>query len=129
MRSRHLSVVIARTVDEVYAFASDPDHLPRWAAGLASSPVARVGDDLVVSSPMGEVRVRFTPPNDHGVLDHVVTLPDGTTVLNPMRVVAHPDGAEVVFTVRQLQMSEAELERDAALVAADLVALKVLLED
>ena len=35
--SRHVSVVIHRPPDEVYAFAAEPDHLARWAAGLAAS--------------------------------------------------------------------------------------------
>lgn len=120
--------MIARPLEQVYAFASDPDHLPRWAAGLASAPVSRDGDDLVADSPMGQVRVRFSPRNDLGVLDHVVTLPDGKAVLNPVRVVAHPHGAEVVFTLRQLEMGDEEFERDAEMVADDLARLKALLE-
>jgi uncharacterized protein YndB with AHSA1/START domain len=129
MRSRHASVVIHRSPDEVYAFVAEPDNLPRWAVGLASSEVTREGDTLVVASPMGEVRVRFAARNAYGVLDHDVTTPDGTTTANPMRVVAHPEGAEVVFTVRQLALSDDEHERDAALVQADLERLRDLLED
>lgn len=96
MRSRHVSVVVRRSPEEVYAYAADPDHLPRWAAGLASGAVTREGDELLVDSPMGRVRVRFVPRNDLGVLDHEVVTPDGTATLNPLRVVAYPDGAEVV---------------------------------
>lgn len=128
MRSEHVSVVVACRPEKVYALASDPEALPRWAAGLAASPVTVSGDELLVDSPMGEVRVRFVPRNTWGVLDHVVRLPDGTEVLNPMRVVAHPDGAEVVFTVRQLNLTDDELAADVAAVRADLVTLKALLE-
>lgn len=128
MRSEHVSVVVACPPEEVYALASDPEALPRWAAGLAASPVTVSGDELLVDSPMGEVRVRFVPRNTWGVLDHVVRLPDGTEVLNPMRVVAHPDGAEVVFTVRQLNLTDDELAADVAAVRADLATLKALLE-
>jgi uncharacterized protein YndB with AHSA1/START domain len=129
MRSRHVSVVIHRPPDEVYAFVADPDNLPRWAAGLATSEVTREGDVLVVASPMGQVRVVFAEHNAYGVLDHDVTTPDGTTTANPMRVVAHPEGAEVLFTVRQLALSDQEHERDAGLVQADLERLRDLLED
>ncbi|MCL2543602.1 MAG: SRPBCC family protein [Nocardioidaceae bacterium] len=128
MRSRHVSQVIAVTPEAVYAFASDPGQLPRWAAGLATAPVRRSGDELIVDSPMGEVTVRFVPANDLGVLDHDVTLPDGTVVTNPVRVLAHPDGAEVVFTVRQLGTTDAELDRDVAAVQRDLARLKEILE-
>ena len=56
-----------------------------------------------------------------------VTLPDGTVVNNPLRVLAHPDGAEVVFSVRQLGMTDEEFDRDCAAVAADLASVKDLL--
>ena len=129
MRSRHVSVVIHRSPAEVYAFAAEPDRLVRWAAGLASSDVTREGDDLVADGPMGRVRITFAPRNELGVLDHEVRTPDGTTTLNPVRVAPHPEGAEVVFSVRQLAMSDDELDRDAALVQADLDRLKSLLEE
>lgn len=129
MESRHLSVVIRRDWHEVARFARDPEHLPAWAAGLAAGPLRREGDDLVMPSPMGEVRVRFAPENELGVLDHDVTLPDGTTVHNPLRVLRHPLGAEVVFSLRRLDGVEADaFEADARAVTADLERLRALLE-
>ncbi|AUN41066.1 polyketide cyclase [Tsukamurella tyrosinosolvens] len=121
--SRHISVVIPRPAAEVYAFARDPENLVRWAAGLATG-VRVDGDDLLTDSPMGEVRVRFAAANPFGVLDHDVTLPDGTVVNNPLRVLVHPDGAEVLFTVRRLGASDADFDRDCATVLADLERLR-----
>lgn len=127
--TRHLSVVIRRDPGEVAAFAGSDAHLPQWAAGLALGQLRREGDDLLVESPMGEVRVRFAPANDLGVLDHDVTLPDGTVVHNPLRVLAHPLGAEVVFTLRRLTGVTADaFEADARAVADDLERLRSLLE-
>ncbi len=128
MRSRHISVVIAATKDEVYTFAADADNLPRWAAGLASG-IRREGDLLITQSPMGEVTVRFAPPNPFGILDHDVTLPDGTVVANPLRVIEHPDGAEVVFTVRQRDLSDDDFEADCAAVEGDLEALRYVVTE
>lgn len=129
MESQHLSVVIRRDPAAVAAFAGDPAHLPEWAAGLAQGEPRIDGDALVVASPMGEVRVRFAPPNPFGVLDHDVTLPDGSTVHNPLRVLPHPLGAEVVFTLRRLEGVTADAsEADAAAVLADLERLRALLE-
>lgn len=128
MQSRHVSCVIAASPSEVYVFASVPENLPLWAAGLAGADVERDGELLRVESPMGLVTVRFAPPNDFGVLDHDVTLPTGAVVNNPLRVVAHPGGAEVVFTVRQLDLPDADFERDCASVAEDLGRLKRILE-
>ena len=128
MRSVHVSVVVHRPPEEVYAYAAEPDHLVRWAAGLASSDVHREGGTLVADGPMGSVRITFAARNALGVLDHEVRTPDGTTTYNPMRVTPHPEGAEVVFSVRQLALTDEELDRDAALVQADLERLRALLE-
>jgi hypothetical protein len=126
--SRHISVPIDRPVAEVYEYARDPVNLPEWAAGLASG-VRRAGERWVADSPMGEVVVAFAERNNHGVLDHDVTLPSGETVHNPMRVIADGDGSEVVFTVRRRPgMTDDEFARDADAVAADLRSLKKVLE-
>lgn len=126
--SRHVARVIRRTPDEVYEFAANPANLPKWAAGLANSPVTIDGDRLLVDSPMGQVTVRFVPHNDLGVLDHDVTLPSGTVVNNPVRVLSHPNGAEILFTVRQIELSDEEFERDLGMVADDLKRLEEVLE-
>lgn len=129
MHTRHLSVVIRRDPQEVAAFARSDEHLPRWAAGLASGALRREGDDLMVASPMGQVRVRFVALNDLGVLDHDVTLPDGSVTHNPMRVQRHPQGAEVVFSLRRPDgVTDDAFEADARAVAADLERLRSLLE-
>ncbi|HVM45051.1 MAG TPA: SRPBCC family protein [Candidatus Thermoplasmatota archaeon] len=127
--ARHVSVGIRRAPRDVYAFAADPRNLPRWASGLASG-VRPEGDAWIADSPMGAVAVRFGAANDLGVLDHDVTLPDGTVVHNPLRVLASGEGSEVVFTLyRRDGMSAEELERDARIVAQDLAALRRLLEE
>ena len=126
--SRTLTIRIERDVATVYDFASKPENLPRWAAGLGAA-VTRRGDGWAVESSLGLLRLRFAPQNPYGVLDHGVTLPDGTEVDVPMRVVANSTGAEVLFTLfRQPRMSAEDFERDAGLVAADLATLKHVLE-
>jgi hypothetical protein len=128
--STHLSVSIDRPWREVYDFAADPANLPQWAAGLAGSTIEKVEGRWVTDSPMGRVVVDFAPPNDLGVLDHEVTLPDGETVANPVRVFPNGKGCDVVFTVRRRpSMSAADLERDTGRVAKDLDTLRRLMEE
>jgi len=89
----HISVYIARRPTEVYAFASDPRNLPRWAAGLARSEVRKDGDEWVADAPFGKVKVRFAPQNSFGVMDHDVKLESGITVHNLMRVMPNVEGS------------------------------------
>lgn len=127
--SRHLGVAIAAPAGAVYAYAADPSHLPTWAAGLAGTAVEQVDGGWYADSPMGRVRVDFVEPNDLGVLDHVVTLPGGERVLNPLRVLPDGDGCEVVFTCRRRPgVSREEFEQDCRAVAADLEALRSVVE-
>ena len=126
--SLHLSEHLSRPAPEVYVFARDPRNLPRWSAGLGGSIEERDGR-WVADSPMGEVEVRFVPENPYGVLDHDVVLPDGTTVTNPLRVLADGDGCEVVFTLRrQPGMDDEAFDADAAAIRRDLATLRRLLE-
>jgi len=64
----------------VYDFISQVENLSAWAAG--------------VTAPM-----EFAPRNPYLVADHVVTLPEGSITV-PLRVLPHPDGAEVVLIAR-----------------------------
>lgn len=128
MQSRHPSVVIAAPPAVVSAFIRDPGNLPRWAEGLATMPVRVESDDLVIDTSMGEMRVRFVTDNPWGIVDHDVTTPGGVTQNNPMRVLVHPQGSEVVISVRQLALTDEEFDRDCAQVQSDLERLRALLE-
>ncbi len=67
------------------------------------------------------------------MLDHVVRLPSGQAVYNPLRVIpggVDEAGCEVVFTLRrQPGMTDEQFEADADAVAADLATLRRLVED
>jgi len=124
----HISQTVARDPAEVAAFAGDPENLPRWAGGL-SAGIRREGERWVTDSPMGTVEVAFTGPVALGILDHDVTLPDGTVVHNPLRVLRNDEGSEVVFTLYRLPgVTDEAFERDAATVREDLARLRDLLE-
>jgi hypothetical protein len=90
--------------------------------------VTRDGDIRWLKSPMGRVSVRFVASNEFGILDHDVTLPSGVAVTNPLRVLSHPHGSEIIFTVRQLDLSDDEFDRDVTTVGEDLDRLRELVE-
>ena len=125
---RYLTISIEREPQVVYAFASNPENLPKWAAGLGQG-INRKGDHWEVKTGDSTVDLRFTPQNEYGVMDHTVTLADGTEVYVPLRVIANGQGSEVSFVLyRQPEMSDADFARDAGLMQNDLQELKNLLE-
>jgi len=126
-RSLTVSVSIERPPAQVYAFVTNGDNLARWLTFTTS--VRRAGTEWVLDTPVGEMRFRFVPANELGVLDHHVRLPDGREILNPMRVVPNGAGSEVTFSLFQHPgMSDEEFATDARTVETDLRKLKQVLE-
>lgn len=130
MRSRTVSVEIQVPPARVYACVRDPDLLPEWAAGICKSVTVKDSIWHVdTGSELGIVQLAFCADNAFGVLDHTVTLPDGSSTLNPVRVLANGEGSELIFTLFQREgMSEAAFIRDVQAVTRDLNTIKVMLE-
>ncbi len=127
-QSAHLGIGIDRPAAEVYDYVSQPANLAQWAAGLAGS-IELVEGRWVAESPLGQVVIEMTEPNRYRVADHRVILASGETFFNPMRVIADGEACELVFTLRrQPGVSDADFDRDAAAVTADLARVKQLLE-
>ncbi len=126
--ARHIGVTIERPAEEVYAFLAEPLNFPKWAEGLGTNFSHVEGMTWRADTPMGRMRILFSEPNHHGVLDHAVIPENGPAMHNPMRVMANGGGAEIVFTLFQRDMSDDEMARDALMVTRDLAALKALLE-
>ncbi|WP_428429070.1 SRPBCC family protein [Pararhizobium sp.] len=128
MEAKIIHITIERNWREVYAFAAKPENMPLWASGLASG-LEPDGEDWVARGALGNARVRFTPFNDFGVLDHLVTLETGLQVQNALRVIPNGSQAEVMFTLlKQPGMSNEQFDSDADWVQKDLNALKERLE-
>jgi hypothetical protein len=126
--SRIITVSIDRDWREVYDFASIPGNFQRWAAGLGRR-FERSGEDWTAENPDGRlIRIRFSRPNEFGVLDHIV-FAEGKEIRNAVRVVPNGTGAEVMFTLLKTpDMTEETFAADAAAVQRDLNSLKAMLE-
>lgn len=125
----HISIHIDLSPAEVYEFASNPENLPLWAAGLARSELRKTGEIWVAEAPFGKVKIKFTQRNTLGVMDHDVELESGLIVHNPMRVVPNGEGSEFIFTLlRQPGMSIEQFLEDKKAVEKDLASLKNILE-
>jgi hypothetical protein len=127
--SQTITVSIACDWREVYDFASIPQNWPRWAAGLRRR-FENSGGYWTAEDPSGcPIRIRFSLPNEFGVLDHTVVAEDGRETCNAMRVVVNGTGAEVMFTLLKTpEMTDEVFAADAAAVERDLKFLKALLE-
>ena len=81
---RHIAVGIRRSYAEVYAFLSQPENFPKWASGLGHSFQHRAGFGWVAETPLGIMAIRFSEPNEFGVLDHWLLPESGAPMHNPM---------------------------------------------
>ncbi|SPZ34729.1 Polyketide cyclase / dehydrase and lipid transport [Agrobacterium tumefaciens] len=61
MQSRIIHLSIEKPWAQVYDFASDPQNMPSWAAGLAGGLKSDGEDWIAEGGPLGEVRVNFAP--------------------------------------------------------------------
>ncbi|MFM0124402.1 SRPBCC family protein [Paraburkholderia sp. RL18-101-BIB-B] len=123
-----ISVHIARDWREVYAFTLEPAAFPEWASGLGR-PLGHDGATWRFEGSEGTTTVRFSAPNEYGVLDHYVLLPDGSEIYIPLRVIANGSGCDVQFTLFRVPgMTDGKFAADAQWVERDLGKLKALVE-
>ena len=126
---KHISISIERPNNEVYQFASSPENFPKWLAFIKSMS-KESGNTWRAETDMGPTSIKLIPANDLGIIDHTVTLEDGTIVHNPLRVIQNKTGSEVIFTLFQMpEKTNEEFEADSDLVKADLATLKKILEN
>ena len=123
--SRTYSISINCDWKLLYEAIWRPETFPKWASGLTQSDIRADGADWLADGDAGPVRVRFTPHNDFGVMDHFIDLRDGQEVYIPLRVIQNGAGAEVMLTLfRQPEMTDESFARDAKWIARDLRALR-----
>ncbi len=127
LESRTISISINRNWNEIYEAVWRPKDFPKWASGLSKSSLSRDGDGWMAEGPEGSIRIVFTDHNAFGIMDHYVTLGDGSVIYVPMRIIPNGDGAEVLLTLfRQPSTSDAKFMADAEWIERDLLALKTL---
>jgi hypothetical protein len=124
---KNITISINKPASEVYAFASNPENFPKWVAFIKS--IAKEGDHWIGKTTIGDIKIKWSPKNEFGVLDHEVTLTSGDVVLNPMRVIPNNKGTEFVFTLFWMPgRTETAFNEDAQAVTADLKKLKEIME-
>jgi hypothetical protein len=130
LHARSFSVSIRKDWQAVYEQIWQPVYFPKWAAGLSESDLRADGDAWLADGVDGPIRIRFTPHNEYGVMDHFVDVGGGAAEVHvPLRVVQNGDGAEVIITLyRQPGMDDERFAGDIKLINRDLKLLKALVE-
>ena len=127
--ARSFSVSINCDWQALYEKIWRPEFFPNWASGLAESGLRQGEDSWLADGQEGPIRIRFTPHNAHGVMDHHVELAEGAHIFVPLRVIQNGDGAEVILTLfRQPGMTDERFAADIRWINRDLKALKTLIE-
>lgn len=125
---KNISISINKPADEVYQYASAPENFPLWVEFIKSM-TKEAGNIWFAETDLGNIKIEFVPENEFGIIDHLVTLPDNSTVNNFMRVIANGKGSELVFTLFWMpDRTEEEFNQDAKLVESDLKKIKQILE-
>ena len=124
--ARTYSISIAREWRALYDQIWEPAYFANWASGLADSSLRQENGVWLAEGPDGPVRIRFTPRNEFGVMDHVVDTGAGEVHV-PLRVIGNGDGSEVMLTLfRQPDMTDERFAADAKWINRDLAKLRAL---
>jgi hypothetical protein len=129
-----LSIDINHDAGALYERLWRPEAFLEWASGLCGANLKREGlkqdGEVWTGEGMeGQLRVRFSGPNDFGVLDHWVAQAGEPENYVPLRVIANGAGATVCLTVfRPPGMADGMFATEAEWVKRDLQALKEWVE-
>jgi uncharacterized protein YndB with AHSA1/START domain len=101
MTSRTVTTVLPAPKEEVFAFLSDVENLPRWATEFARELKVEDGRYTVVNG-LGEFAFRIEADEATGVVDMLAGPSEDELALFPTRVVGLPDGRSA-FTFTMFQ--------------------------
>lgn len=128
--SHTIIVEIDVPYEKAYPDLSDPRRFAEWAAVDPQTYRQLSNGDWSAEVRFGGTRhIRFTPPNNDGVLDHAVFRPGEELLWMPMRAEPHGEGTELRFTFIQRPTMSAEVFASTIdWVTTDLLTLKTVIE-
>ena len=124
-----IETYIEKRPSEVYAFLALPRNYPRWAA-VSESSFRQIGPlEWAADTEFGPRIVRFSPPNDEGIVDHAVYAEGEEPRMMQMRITAQGEGALVTFWFhRRPEMTDEHFASAIEWISTDFAVLKSLLE-
>jgi Polyketide cyclase / dehydrase and lipid transport len=128
-RSDTQAISIDAPPGAVIDLVSDAAQFPRWAAGFARA-VQVDGDDWIVDTGQGEVRLSVRVSREHGTVDFLLAEALPAREIGAFsRVVSNGRGSDFVFTQFFADdMGEADLADQRAVTAVELQTVRALCE-
>jgi hypothetical protein len=100
MNAHTSTITIKAPPKAVVEFVANPENLPKWAVVFCRS-LRREGSRWIVTTPEGDMAIRYESDAKTGVIDMYVTVSPGVESAAFTRVLANGEGAEYVFTFFQ----------------------------
>ncbi len=128
MRHDTQSIEIDVPARHAFEFLAQPENLPRWAAGFAKA-IRRDGDAWAVTTPQGEIEMRYVTDPRLGVVDFHISPAPGVTTVAHSRILPLGERSVYVFTQEQTPgMPAPVFEGQVATLGRELRLLRSLLE-
>ncbi|MEW6684206.1 MAG: SRPBCC family protein [Nitrospirota bacterium] len=124
----HQTITIRATPNAVFDFVANIETLPQWAVVFCQK-LRRDGSRWIVTTPGGEMTLRYASDPRSGVVDMYTSVAGGEEDVAYSRVIPNGDGSEYVFTFFQTSdISDQDFARMGAALKKELGVLKGLLE-
>lgn len=128
MNAHTETVMIQVSPKVVFDFIANIENLPKWAVVFCQH-LRREGSRWIVTTPGGDLTIRYVTEPKSGVIDMYVSPAPGVEGAAYSRVVPNGGGSEYVFTFFQTpDISDDDFARQGASLKKELGVLKGLLE-
>ena len=122
------SIMINVAPAKLFDFLANPENLSRWAGSLCQS-VRKEGDQWMIESKMGELKLRLVSNKEFGVIDYHIIPPLPMKFVAYSRIVPNGQGSEFIFTQFQLPLLPGSFfEKQKESLKKELVTLKDIME-
>lgn len=128
MNAHTQTITVKASPKAVFDFAADPENLPKWAVVFCRG-LRREGSRWIVTTPEGDMAIRYESDAKTGVIDMHVSVASGVESPAFSRVVPNGEGAEYVFTFFQPPgLSDKDFRSQTEALKKELGVLRRLLE-
>lgn len=100
MNAHTQTITINTAPKAVFDVVANPENLPKWAVVFCRG-LRREGSRWIVTTPEGDMPIRYESDAKTGVIDMHVTVSPGVESPAFSRVLANGEGAEYLFTFFQ----------------------------